>query len=37
MIEEASLPLFMLVTGSLTTAFAYYRMKYRKFMKEEVT
>jgi hypothetical protein len=37
MIEEDSTPLFMLITGSLTAAFAYYRMKYRKFMKEEVT
>ena len=35
MIEETSIPLFVLCTSSLITAFAYYNIKYRKFINEQ--
>jgi hypothetical protein len=35
MIEETSLPLFLLCTSSLIATFAYYNIKYRKFIKEQ--
>jgi hypothetical protein len=35
MIEETSIPLFALCTSSLIAAFAYYNIKYRKFIKEQ--
>jgi hypothetical protein len=35
MIEEATMPLVVLCTSSLMAAFAYYSIKYRKFLKEK--
>jgi hypothetical protein len=37
MIEATEIPLFVLCTGSLTAAFVYYNIKYRKFLKENAT
>ena len=34
MIAETSVPIFVLCTSSLTAAFAYYNIKYQKFLKE---
>lgn len=35
MIEAANTPLFLFITGSLSVAFVYYRIKYVKFMNNQ--